>query len=76
MAQLEAQEDPDVAATGVINYVNNQKLAQPDQPQLGDLFKPLVIGAIGAANTYNDVSNTRAGFNARSPLGGGAFKVN
>jgi hypothetical protein len=75
-AQLQAQEDPEVAATGAINYVANQKLAQPDQPQLGDLFKPLVIGALGAANTYQDVNAQRSGFNARPSLGAGAWSVN
>jgi hypothetical protein len=50
--QLYATEDPEVAATTAINMVNNAQLAQPNLTPLGDLFKPLVIGATGAYNTY------------------------
>lgn len=75
MSQLEAQEDPDVAATSAINMVNSAKLAQPDQPQLGDLFKPLVIGALGAANAYGSSDAFSRGLTAKGSTGGGAWKV-
>lgn len=52
--QLYATEDPDIAATTAINMVHNANLQMPQQTPLGDLFKPLVIGALGAYNAYGD----------------------
>ena len=65
LSQLEAQEDPDVAATGVLGSVNNLLGSVPQLTPLGDLFKPLVIGAGSAYNAFQDVAGTSAGLNAR-----------
>jgi hypothetical protein len=60
--QLYATEDPTIAENAAMGFVKNANLQVPTQQTLGDLFKPLVIGALGAASAFN----TQSGFNEGS----------
>jgi hypothetical protein len=62
--QLIQTEDPERAAAQALGMVNQQQLSKPPEMLLGDLFKPLVIGAGGAYNTYQDNMNYNRGRNA------------
>jgi hypothetical protein len=46
--QLYATEDPQVAANTAIQSVQQAQLSQPNLTPLGELFRPLVIGATSA----------------------------
>jgi len=70
--QLYATEDPDIAATTAINMVQNAQLSQPNLNPLGELFRPLVIGATGLASGYQEQGNINRGMNPRPPTGRGS----
>lgn len=71
--QLYATEDPAVAANTATHAVANAQIAQPNISPLGDLFKPLVIGAAGAYGGYTDSSNLYKALQTNSPTGSGAM---
>jgi hypothetical protein len=73
--QLFSTEDPDVAANTATHMVANAQLAQPQQTPLGDLFRPLVIGAGAAFQGYQDQNTFRNAMNTRSPYDRGSFSV-
>lgn len=61
--QLYATEDPAVAANSATASINAAQLATPNLNPLGDLFKPLVIGSLGA------LSNVVGNYNLNKQLG-------
>lgn len=65
--QLFATEDPDVAANTATHMVANAQLSQPNLSPLGELFKPLVIGASGAFQGFNDQSTFNKAMQTRNP---------
>lgn len=67
LGQLQSTEDPEVAANQAMASRTDQLTAAPQLTPLGDLFKPLVIGGIGAYNAYNDASYYNSGLRANSP---------
>ena len=71
-SQLYATEDPDIAANTAIQSVQQAQLSTPNLQPLGELFKPLVIGAAGAAGAgYNNyVANT---LYPKTPNYGGSY---
>lgn len=74
--QLYATEDPAVAANTATSMVSNAQLAQPNLSPLGELFKPLVIGAAGAFQGFNDQSTLNAGLRQNPATGtGNSFAV-
>jgi hypothetical protein len=52
--QLYATEDPGVAANTATQMVANAQLSKPNLSPLGEMFKPLIIGAGGAYQGYNN----------------------
>jgi hypothetical protein len=70
--QLYATEDPAVAANTATGMVANAQLSQPNLQPLGDLFKPIVIGAGSAYNAYDSTSNYLQGLKSKSPTGTGS----
>ena len=66
--QLYATEDPDIAATTAINMVHNAQLTQPNLNPLGELFKPLIIGATGLASGYQAQTDVNKGLSSKSPF--------
>lgn len=72
IGQLYSTEDPDVAANTALHMVQNAQLQQPNLTPLGELFKPLIIGAMGGFSGYNDQQNFNRGMQPRSPTGGGS----
>jgi hypothetical protein len=55
LSQLYATEDPNVAANTAIQSVQQAQLSTPNLQPLGELFRPLVIGALSSANAgYNN----------------------
>ncbi|WLB24965.1 hypothetical protein QIH85_24090 [Bradyrhizobium japonicum] len=70
--QLYATEDPDVAANTATHMVANAQIAQPNISPLGDLFKPLVIGATGAYQGYNDQTTLNNALKTSNPLSSGS----
>jgi hypothetical protein len=74
--QLYATEDPAVAANTATSMVANAQLAQPNLSPLGELFKPLVIGAAGAFQGFNDQSTLNQGLRQNPSTGtGNSFTV-
>jgi len=74
--QLYATEDPAVAANTATSMVGNAQLAQPNLSPLGELFKPLVIGAAGAIQGFGDQSTLNAGLRQNPSTGSGSsFKT-
>jgi hypothetical protein len=61
--QLYATEDPAVAANSATSSINAAQLSSPALTPLGDLFKPLVIGSMGA------LSNVVGNYNLNKQLG-------
>lgn len=70
--QLYATEDPAVAANTATHMVANASIAQPNISPLGDLFKPLVIGATGAYQGYTDQSTLNNALKTNNPLSSGS----
>ena len=70
MNQLFATEDPSVAASTAASAATGAQLAQPNLQPLGDLFKPIVVGA-GAA-----LSPAYGAYQANQYLGGGTGTTN
>jgi hypothetical protein len=69
--QLYATEDPDVAANTATHMVQQAQLSTPNLSPLGELFKPLIIGATGAASGYLDQQTlARYGLTPRGPSQG------
>ena len=54
--QLYATEDPDVAANTATHMVQQAQLSTPNLNPLGELFKPMVIGATSGLSNYLDSS--------------------
>jgi len=71
--QLYATEDPAVAANVATHAVANAQIQQPNISPLGDLFKPLVIGATGAVGGYSDTSGLYKALKSNSPTGSGSL---
>jgi DNA-directed RNA polymerase beta subunit len=68
LSQLYATEDPDVAANTATHMVQNANLAMPNLNPLGELFKPLVIGATTGVSSFLDNQNFNAALQrARRP---------
>lgn len=65
--QLYATEDPDVAANTATSMVANAQLSQPNLNPLGELFKPLIIGAGGAFSGYNNQQQFQDAMRAPTP---------
>lgn len=70
MNQLFATEDPAVAASTAANSATGAQLQQPNLQPLGDLFKPIVVGA-GAA-----LQPAYGAYQANQYLGGGTGTTN
>jgi hypothetical protein len=64
--QLFATEDPAVAANTATSSAANAQLLQPNLSPLGELFKPLIIGAGSAFQGYNNQSSFNQGYNQAS----------
>lgn len=69
--QLYATEDPTIAENAALGYVRNAGMQVPTQSNLGDMFRPLVIGALGAYSGYQDQSNFNQGAGQRTGRGQG-----
>jgi hypothetical protein len=68
-------EDPEKAATAARTLAGNIP-AVPQYNSLGDLFKPLVIGATGFYSGYQGQSDFNKAFaTPKSPLGSGSGQV-
>ncbi|MEY9184691.1 hypothetical protein ABIG06_006239 [Bradyrhizobium sp. USDA 326] len=72
--QLYATEDPDVAANTATQMVANASIQQPNISPLGDLFKPLVIGAVSGVNSAIDTGGFYKNLNSKSPTGSGNYQ--
>lgn len=70
--QLYATNDPTVAANTAATSVANAQLAQPNTGALGDLFKPIAIGASAAAAPLYGQYQANQYLNPSSGRGGGS----
>lgn len=73
--QLYATEDPDVAASTATHMVANAQLAQPNLSPLGELFKPLIIGASSGVGGFNEQQQFQNQLRARNPYSSGSGQV-
>ncbi|UQD96109.1 hypothetical protein [Bradyrhizobium japonicum] len=74
--QLYATEDPAVAANAATHAVANASIQQPSISPLGDLFKPLIIGATGAVGGYSDTAQLNNYLKANPATGSGNYQFN
>ena len=73
-AQLYMTEDPEKAANAA-RVAANQIPAVPQYNTLGDMFKPLVIGATGFYQGYQGQNDFNRAFNPKSSLDPGSGKI-
>ncbi|MEY9428126.1 hypothetical protein ABH975_003441 [Bradyrhizobium ottawaense] len=71
--QLYATEDPAVAANAATHAVANAQIQQPNISPLGDLFKPLIIGATSGLGSYVSDAGLYKNLKANSPTGSGSL---
>jgi hypothetical protein len=73
--QLYATEDPGVAANTATSMVANAQLAKPNLDPLGELFKPLIIGAGGAYGGYANQNAFNDAMRAPNPYARGSGSI-
>lgn len=66
--QLYSTEDPGVAANTATQMVSNAQLQQPNLNPLGELFKPLIIGASNAYQGFNDANTFSNAMKSKNPF--------